>query len=446
MIPGILKYKPHIKINEKHHLTISGVDIVELAERFPTPFYVIDEQRIRQRYREFYNAFSKHYDKNKIKIKYACKANSSLSVLRILKSEGAGIDAISPGEIFLALKAGFKPEDIIYTGVNRSHEDLEYGYEKGVIINLDSLCEAEILKQICEENRKVGKRKTGAEVKISFRYNPEIMPETHKKLSTGLRESKFGLHESEIIKAYKLAKKHFSITGLHMHIGSQITRIEPFLEACEKLMDLAGKLKKNLGIEPEFIDFGGGVGIVYKEGQESININELAEKMISIIERKIEEHKLSNAPELFFEPGRYIVGDAGMLVAKVTCIKTTPYKKFVGIDAGFNTLIRPAMYDAYHEIIIANKADFEPKESFDVAGNVCESGDIFGGKRDLPEPEIGDIVAILDAGAYCMSMASEYNARPLPGEIVVNRANYKISRDRGKFEDLLRNQKRGDRE
>jgi len=428
----ILKHKPHLGINEKGHLIIGNVDSAELAEKFGTPLYVVDENRIRERYREFYSAFSSLYPK--ISIKYACKANTSLAVLKILKEEGAGIDVLSPGEIFIALKAGIKGRDIIYTSVNRSAEEFEFALKKGIIINLDSVSEAETLKEVSEKIKKVPK--------ISFRINPAVSPQTHEKLATGLKESKFGVHEEHAVEAYKTAlDSGFKVRGIHMHIGSQITSVKPYAEAVQKCIDTAGKIKKELKIKFDFLDFGGGVGIVYREGQEFITAKELAEAIVPIIKSKIEEHRLGE-PELFFEPGRYLVGDAGILLARVNAVKRTPYKNFIGIDAGFNTLMRPAMYNAYHEVFIANKMNEALSgEVFDIAGNICESGDILAKERALPKPERGDIVAFLDAGAYGIAMASQYNSRPLPAEVIVKEGKYEIIRERESFKNLIKNQR-----
>jgi len=428
----ILRFKPHLGINEKSHLVIGGADCIELAEKFGTPLYVLDENRVRERYREFYSAFSSLYPK--ISIKYACKANTSLAVLKILKEEGAGIDVLSNGEIFIALKAGMKGRDIIYTSVNRSAEEFEFALKKGIVINLDSISEAKVLKEASE--------KTGKTPKISFRVNPAVSPQTHEKLATGLKESKFGVHEESAVEAYKFALENgFKVRGIHMHIGSQITSVKPYAEAVQKLLDLAGKIKKELKIKLDFLDFGGGVGIAYREGQEFITAKELADAIVPIIKSKIEEHRLGE-PELFFEPGRYIVGDAGILLARVNAVKRTPYKNFIGIDAGFNTLMRPAMYSAYHEVFIANKMNqTQSGEVFDIAGNICESGDILAKDRALPKPDKGDVIAFLDAGAYGIAMASQYNSRPLPAEVIVKDGKYEIIRERESLKSLIKNQK-----
>lgn len=420
--------RPHIKANEKGHLAIGGVDAVELAQKFGTPLYVYDEQRIRERCREFLAAFAAHYPR--VEIRYAYKANTSLAILYALRQEGAGADIVSEGELYIALKVGVKPEKIIFTGNNKTDSELERAVNAGVVINLDAAHELERLKLICEKKRK--------RTKISFRINPAVSPETHPHLATGLRESKFGIPEEEALAAYKsaLESKYLKIVGVHMHIGSQITSTKPYEEAAAKLTDMAGRLKKNLGIDLEFIDFGGGVGIRYESEKQYITPEDLARAIIPIVKEKIRVYDLS-VPALFFEPGRYIVGDAGLTLTRVSTIKQTPYKKFIGCDAGFNVLIRPMVYDAYHEVVVANKMNRKPEEVVTIAGNICESGDILARDRELPRIESNDILAILDAGAYGFIMSSQYNSRPRCAEVLVSNEKYELIRERESFKDLL---------
>jgi diaminopimelate decarboxylase len=424
--------RPHIKSNEKHHLTIGGADAVELAEEFGTPLYVVDENRVRERYREFYSAFAALYPK--VEIKYAYKANTSLAVLRILCQEGAGADIVSGGELFIALKVGLKSEQIIFTGNNKTDEELEQAVDAGVIINLDAVHELERLRKLCEQKKKA--------VKISFRVNPAISLETHPHLATGLRESKFGIPGEEAVKAYKAALdcEYLKISGIHMHIGSQITSTKPYEEATSKLLDIAGRLKKGLGINLEFVDLGGGLGIRYREDQPFITPRDLARSLVPIIKNKIKEHSLKE-PMLFLEPGRYIVGDSAIMLARVSTIKQSPYKKFIGVDAGFHVLLRLILYDAYHEAVVANKMNLKPSEVINIAGNICESGDILARDRKLPKIEKDDTIAFLDTGAYGIVMSSQYNSRPRCAEVLVSNGSYELIRKRETFEDLLARQK-----
>jgi diaminopimelate decarboxylase len=426
----MLDFRPHLDVNQRGHLTLGGADLVELAEKYGTPLYVYDEQRIRQRYREFRDAFSSYGD---VLICYACKANTSLAVLSILRNEGAGADIVSEGELYLALKAGFEAEKIIFTGNNKNDRELERAVEARVVINLDSLHELERLIEIVEAQK--------AEARVSFRVNPEVSPETHPHLATGLRESKFGIHEELVLKAYERALRcpRLEVAGIHMHIGSQITKVEPYVEATRRLFDIMGRLRKELNLELEFADLGGGVGIRYSAEQPYITPAQLAGALLPVIEEKLAEHSLSK-PRLLFEPGRYIVGDAGVLLARVYTVKTTPYKKFIGCDAGFNLLLRPAMYGAYHEVVVANKAGAAPEEEVTIAGNLCESGDLLAKDRSLPRIEKGDVLAFLDAGAYGFVMASQYNSRPRCAEVLVNRGRAELIRYAEDFADLAEKQ------
>jgi diaminopimelate decarboxylase len=423
--------RPHIEIKD-NHLIIGGVDAVELAEEFGTPLYVTDENRIRERYREFRDAFQEL----NIEIKYACKANTSLAVLNILRQEEAGADVLSEGELHIALEAGITHENIIFTGNNKTDAELEFALDAGVIINLDAVHELERLRKICEKKNKTAK--------ISFRVNPSVSPETHPHLSTGLKESKFGIPEEDILEAYSGAKDKtcFDISGIHMHIGSQIIKTSPYEEATSKLFDIIGKLKEN-GIELEFVDLGGGVGIRYQEEAEYITPEDLADAIVPIIKNKIEEHGLKE-PTIYFEPGRFIVGDASITLTKVSTIKEG-HKKFIGTDAGFHVLLRPILYGAYHEAVVANKMDLEPEEKVDIVGNVCESGDVLARDRTLPKIEAGDIIAIMDTGAYGMIMASQYNSRPRPAEVLASNGKYDLIRERETIPDLLDKQSVPDR-
>lgn len=415
--------RPHIDVKD-HHLIIGGVDAVELADEFGTPLYATDENRIRECYREFRDAFSDL----KVEIKYACKANTSLAVLNILRQEGAGADVLSEGELFIAQKAGIAPDNIIFTGNNKTDTELKLALESDVIINLDAIHELVRLEKICEKKNK------GA--RISFRVNPSVSPETHPHLSTGLKESKFGIPEEDVLKAYSMAKDIdcLKISGIHMHIGSQITKTSPYEAATSKLFDIIGELKEN-GIELDFVDLGGGVGIRYQEEADYITPKDLADAIVPIIKNKIEEHGLKE-PTIYFEPGRFIIGDASIILTRVSTIKAT-YKKFIGTDAGFHTLLRPILYGAYHEAVVANKMDMKAEETVDIVGNVCESGDILAKDRTLPKIEAGDIIAILDAGAYGIIMASQYNSRPRPAEVLVSNGKYDLIRERETIDDLL---------
>ncbi|MEM1883957.1 MAG: diaminopimelate decarboxylase, partial [Candidatus Bathyarchaeia archaeon] len=276
---------------------------------------------------------------------------------------------------------------------------------------------------------------------LSIRVNPEIGAGHHKHVITAGRDSKFGIWETDVIRAYEIAKgagvRRF---GIHMHIGSGILSVEPFLLAAQKLLEIAYRVRRELEITFEFIDFGGGLGVPYKLEEKPLNLDEYAEKMLNLFKSKIREYDLGE-PFFCIEPGRYIVCDAGILLTRVNTVKVTPFKKFIGVDAGFNLLIRPVMYGAYHHIIVANKLNEPEKEVYDVAGPLCESGDILARDRLLPEIHEGDILAILNTGAYGLVMSSQYNSRPRCPEVLVKDGKYALIRERENFEDLLRGQR-----
>jgi diaminopimelate decarboxylase len=423
--------RPHVTVKDGH-LALGGVDLVGLAEEFGTPLYVTDEDRIRQRYREFRDAFKTLYPK--VQVCYACKANSSLALLHILRQEGAGADILSEGELFLVQEVGIAPEKVIFTGNNKTDRELEAALEAGVTINLDALHEMERLVGICKrEDRKA---------RVSFRVNPAVDPATHPHLSTGLRESKFGIPEEEVEGAYRRAMEsgYLDIAGIHMHIGSQITTTSPYEEATSKLFDMVGMLKRELGLDLDFVDIGGGVGIRYQEDKPYITPADLAGVVVPIIKDKVSEHGLKE-PVLYLEPGRYIVGDSAVMLTRVSTIKRTPHRTFIGTDAGFHVLARPTLYGSYHEVVVASRAEEAPAEKVDIAGNVCESGDILARDRMLPKIHAGDVLAFLDAGAYGFIMASQYNSRPRPAEILVHQGKYELIRERETFQDLVRHQR-----
>lgn len=416
-----------LKTNEKGNLSIGGADAIELTEKYDTPLYVIDEMKIRDNYKRLYNAFSSQY--SDFKIFYACKANTNLAVMRILEQEGSCIDAVSPGEIYTSLLAGFEPERVLYTGNNATNEELKFAAESGVIINLDSISALKRLSGLVDPEK----------VKISFRINPKVGAGHHEHCITGGDLSKFGVMEEETADVYSMAKDlGFTPVGIHTHIGSGILDPEPFMLAVETLMDVAGRVKNEAGIKFEFIDFGGGLGIPYHPDESKLDIDVFSKEIVGLFKDKLNEYNLGK-PTMCIEPGRYIVGDASILLTKVNTIKQS-YRKFAGVDAGFNTLLRPSMYGSYHHIVVANKPEAENTQTIDIAGNVCESGDLFARDRPMPELEEGDVLAILNAGAYAFSMSSQYNSRPKIAEVLVNDGESEVVRERETFADVLAKQ------
>lgn len=417
----------HFKTNEKGNLDIGGVDALEIAQEYGTPLYVTDEMRVRDNYRRVHQAFTNEYED--FKIFYAAKANTSLAMMKILEQEGSCIDAVSPGEIYTALMAGFEGDRILYTGNNVTTDELKYALDAGVRMNLDSVS---MLERLAELPGSEGTR-------ISFRVNPMVGAGHHDHCITGGELSKFGIMEEEAVDVYKKAVAlGFQPVGIHTHIGSGILDPEPFKLAVQVLMDVAGRVHKEAGVSFEFIDFGGGLGIPYTPEEGLLDIEKFAVEIVGLYKDKLAEHDMGQ-PTMCIEPGRYIVGDASYLLTQVNTVKQS-YRKFVGVNAGFNTLLRPTMYGSYHHILVADKPDAQPTENIDVAGNVCESGDLFARDRPLPEIKEGDILAIMNAGAYAFSMASQYNSRPLPAEVMVCEGEVDVIRERETFADLYRKQ------
>jgi len=350
----------------------------------------------------------------------------------LLKQEGARAECVSMGEIYLALKLGFKGEDILFTANSKAPAEMEFAVQNEVIINLDSVGDLENLIRTVDRMKK--------RARISFRINTDVDPNTHKHISTSHKTTKFGIlfENDEILDGYRRAHQHplIDVWGIHSHIGSQIVDQAPFIKNVHLLTTAVRRLKEELGLELVFIDLGGGLGIPYRDGDVPIEPEAVAQKVSAQIKQEL--NGLGYLPQLWVEPGRYFVGDAGLLLAQVISIKDTPYKHFINVDSGFNHQLRPILYDAYHRVRVLGGT--APRQIFDVAGNICETGDILAHDRLLPRPEVGDFVALLDAGAYGFSLASEYNMFRLPAEILVRGDKVEVIRKRESMEDLMRNQ------
>ena len=412
---------------ENGALCFEKVSLVELASKFGTPLYVLSENRIRDNYRRLYKAFHERYERTRIF--YAAKANTNISVLTILREEGAFLDVVSPGEIYLASRAGFDPGRILYTGTSVGEEELEYATSSGVTINVDSLSQMELL---------LAKTKPSI---LSVRLNPEVGAGHHEHCVTGQRDSKFGLLKKDAQKAYKMAKERgVQRFGMQMHIGSGILDPEPYFEAMQNLLATARDVHNDLGIEFEFLDIGGGFGVPYRPEEQELNIEQVAERIVTLFKKRVSDYELGE-PAIGIEPGRYIICDAGVLLTRVNSVKTTPFKEFVGVDAGFNTLIRPSMYGSYHEIVLANAVRSGTEKLCDIVGPLCESGDFFARDRKLEQTRRGDILAILNAGAYGFVMSSQYNSRPKPAEVLLKDGKSAVIRERETLEALAAGQK-----
>ncbi|PPA79738.1 MAG: Diaminopimelate decarboxylase [ANME-2 cluster archaeon HR1] len=406
------------------HLIIAGVDTTNLTQEFGTPLYVTNEQRIRDNFNTYQKAFS-HAD-----LYYAAKANYNLTIMRILAQEGAGADVFSDGELYMALLAGIPGDRILFNGNSKTDRELAMAVETGVRISVDSLDELHALSRIASSGQKT--------VDIAFRVNPDVSPKTHPKISTGLKTSKFGIPHQDVVAAYKEAVELPGINpiGMHCHIGSQILDTSPFSEAINRMMDLVEQVTR-LGVELEFLDLGSGLGIPYKKGEMVPTPQDLADIVLPIFNKR--SQAIGIKLKLIIEPGRYIVGDTTILLTTVNTVKTA-IKKFVGVDAGFNLLIRPAMYDSYHHVVVANKVDAKVSGIYTVVGPICETGDILASDRELPVVVKDDIIAILDVGAYGFSMSSQYNGRPRCTELLVNNGQVDVIRKGEDFDDLMMNQ------
>ncbi len=418
---------PDMCCKEDEGLKIEGVSVNDIVEKYGTPVYVYSGSRIRENYRRLYDALKERYDK--IRIHFAAKSNTNISILKILKEEGAKLDTVSVGEIYLALKAGFRPQDILFTGTNVSDDELNYLIDSNVVINVDSLS---LLDWVLD--------KTHPEI-LSVRVNPTIGAGAHEHLITAGDDSKFGILERDIVKAYSKAQ-HAGVNrfGIHMHIGSGILDPDPHRKATGKLMNIVRNVREKTGIEFEFVDIGGGIGIPYEPQEKEMDLERFADEVIGCFKEKLEQYDLGN-PYMCMEPGRYIVGDAGIILTRVNTIKKTKSKTLAGVDAGLHTLIRPAMYGAYHHMIHTGCTVDKEMETYDIMGPLCESSDFLGRERELPKLEESDILGILNAGAYGFTMASNYNSMLKPAEILINDSKHRLIREAETMEDLANKQR-----
>ncbi|HMR56317.1 MAG TPA: diaminopimelate decarboxylase [Cyclobacteriaceae bacterium] len=397
--------------------TIQGFDVAELAQQFGTPVYVYDGNKIISQLKSLKNAFSEA----DVRIKYAAKALTNVSILKLIKQNGAGVDVVSIQEAQLALGAGFTPAEIMFTPNCVDFNEIVQGVELGLTVNLDNLSMLE----------KFGK-KYGNTVPCCVRLNPHIMAGGNYKISTGHSNSKFGISVFQLPDIMQLADKYqIVISGLHIHTGSEITETDVFLKMAEILFGIARDFPAL-----KFIDFGGGFKVAYKPGDLVTNVYDLGLKLSKAFKEFY--HSYGRKLELWVEPGKYLVSEAGYLLVSTNVVKATPSVTFVGVNSGLNHLIRPMMYDAYHEIVnISNPTGSQ--KVYTVVGNICET-DTLGADRKLNEVREGDLLIIKNAGAYGYSMASNYNSRLRPAEVLLLNGEAKLIRWRDTLEDLLRGQ------
>ena len=401
--------------NELH---AEDVPVRRLAERYGTPLYVYSRGHFRAQYRKLTEAMKEV----RPLICYSVKANSNRAVVETFLGEGAGLDIVSGGELFRALRAGADPSRIVFAGVGKTVAEVEYAVREGILLfTVESEAEA---RRISDCAHRVGLR-----ARISFRVNPDVDPQTHTYISTGKKENKFGLDIARTRSAYEMAAAlpNVEIAGLHMHIGSQILKTEPFADALSRVTELCRELKARYPTF-QYIDIGGGIGIQYKPEQAALDPAQFA----AVVVPPLQALGLS----VVMEPGRFLVGNGGILVCRVQYLKASHQKNFIVIDAAMNDLIRPALYQAHHEILaVAPRAG---QVFGDLVGPVCESGDFLAQDRELPAVDEGDLLAVMSAGAYGFAMSSSYNSRPRAAEVMVDGSRAVVVRDRETWEDLVR--------
>jgi len=408
-------------------LCCDSAPLPELAERYGTPLYVYSATTIRERLRIFDRAFRKIPHT----VCYSVKANSNLGILRLLNRLGGGFDVVSGGELQRVLtvdpRAGKR---VVFSGVGKTAEAMRLALREGILLfNVESESELRQLGECAARLKKTPR--------VALRVNPHVSAETHPYISTGLHQHKFGIPVEQARRLYASASgnRHLKVAGVSVHIGSQITSPEPFAEAMERVAELVRQLRSD-GHPIEYVDAGGGLGISYENSQ----LPEFEEQVVNYadaISRPLRGLKV----HVLLEPGRTIVGPAGTLVTSVLYVKENNGKRFVVTDAAMNDLLRPSLYSAYHEIVPVKRDANAASAKFDIVGPICETGDFFARARDLSEVEEGDLVAILDAGAYGMALSSNYNSRPRAAEVLVRGKSVQLIRRRESFQDLVRQER-----
>lgn len=396
---------------------LSNDILLKAAEAYSTPLYVYDEERIRFQYAKLVQAFHQ----SDVRIFYACKALSNINILRIFQQIGAGIDCVSLNEVQFALRAGFEPSKIIFTPNSVSFEDYREAVSLGVNINIDNL---EILQQFGTAY--------GSTYPVVVRINPHILAGGNIKISTGHIDSKFGISIDQVTQIVAIKKQTgLAIKGLHLHTGSEIKEVEVFLNGLNLLLDLSQHFE-----ELTVIDLGGGFKVPYKPGEKGANIEELGEKLFERLDQFQQTNKRQF--QIWFEPGKFLVSEAGYFLTKANIIKENPTRSFVGVDSGFNHLIRPMFYDAYHIIENISNPNGSLK-TYNVVGNICET-DTFAWDRSLPEVHPGNVLMFKNAGAYGFEMSSRFNSRARPAEVLFSKGETRLIRKRETLDDLIQGQ------
>ena len=421
------------KINSENHLEIGGCDLTNLAKKYKTPLYIIDEKTLRSMCKDYIRAFEKYEN---VQFLYASKALCNMAILNIVASENFGCDVVSEGELYTALKAGMNPEKILFNGNNKTYEELEFAIKSNIgRFSIDNLTELAMLNEIAKKENKT--------VKILLRINPKIECHTHEYIKTGQEDSKFGFNLSEfdvVIKLILKEYKNIDLKGLHAHIGSQIFETEVFKDEIEILISEYERIKNKYDIEFTEINLGGGFGVKYTENDEPLSIYEVGEVIVTTLKEKCKNHNVQN-PKLYLEPGRSIICTSGVTLYTIGNIKEIPnIRTYVAVDGGMSDNIRPALYGAKYEAVLANKMNSQEEiKTVRIVGKLCESGDILIDKINLPNPQKDDILCVFDTGAYNYSMSSNYNRIKKPAMILVNNSQSDIIVNRETFEDLVRN-------
>ncbi|MDD4183120.1 MAG: diaminopimelate decarboxylase [Candidatus Omnitrophica bacterium] len=406
---------------KNNRLYCEGVSVEALAKKFGTPLYVYSHATLLDHYHKLKTAFREISPL----ICYSVKANSNLSILKVLVGAGCGLDIVSGGELFRAIKAGCPANKIVYASVGKTDGEIRVSIKRGILFfNVESIAELENINRIAKIFNKT--------VNIAIRINPDVEPKTHKFITTGKLTNKFGIDFKSayeiIIQRYRFT--NLNICGLHIHIGSQITEPSPYVAAILKVTSFVNKLKAQ-GISLKYLNIGGGLGIIYNN-ENPQTAEKFAQKILPLLK--------NTGLKIIMEPGRFIAGNAGVLLTKVLYIKSTPLKKFVIVDSGMNDLVRPALYDAYHQLLPARSIHNAPLEKVDVVGPICESADYFAKERRMARVKSGDYLAVMGAGAYGFSMASNYNSRRRAAEVLIRGNRAVLIRKRETFTDLIQNE------
>ena len=402
-------------------LFVENLPVEEIVEKEGSPLYIYSKNALVERIRAYREAFAGH----PTLVAYAMKANGNLAILSLLAKEGAGIDVVSGGELFRARKTGVPADKIVFAGVGKSREEIAYALkEKILMFNVESQDELDHISEVAVA--------LGTQAPVALRVNPDVDPKTHPYISTGMKKSKFGIPVERAVAEYQRASTlpGIKIVGIHQHIGSQLTEIAPFRDAFDRLLAFHAELSR-AGIKVTHLDLGGGLGIRYRS-EEPPSPADLA----ALVLPRVRDLGVT----LVLEPGRSIVGNAGILVTRVLYRKNTAVKSFVIGDAGMNDLLRPSLYGAHHDLLPVKETKGETIKG-DLVGPICETGDFLATDREMPDFAAGDLIAVMSAGAYGFSMASNYNARPRPAEILVDGSSYRVVRDRESFEDLIRGER-----